>query len=331
MKICVGLKSNQELTKYIKAGATEFYCGVFDDDWVNRYGYLVGVNRRPFPSGNFSNFKQLKEAVEKAHYHGCKVFYTINEHQYSEQQIDLLSHHVESSIQCGVDAIIFSDPGLMYMFKDKCNVHVSTGGTIFNKSTIKFYRDELQAQRIIFPRELTINEIKSLTKDNQDTEFEVFMMNEGCINIDGFCNHLHGLIYCSEQGSSSEMINYSTACSLKYRITSINSKSSITKSKDVLEQRLHVAMRKRGDCGICAIYFFKDMGITSLKLVGRSTSEDKVEKDIKILKYAIEFANECNSFEEYYHNLNKLSCQRDNGLRLHECYYPDILKERCYE
>lgn len=314
------------MTKYIKAGATEFYCGVFDDEWVKRYGYLVGVNRRPFASGNFSDFSQLKEVVEKAHYHGCKVYYAINEHHYSEDQIDLLCYHVDSSINCGVDAIIFSDPGLIYMFKDKCNVHVSTGGTVFNRSAVRFYHEELSAQRIIFPRELTVSEINVLTKDNPDIEFEVFMMNEGCINIDGFCNHLHGLIYWSQDGSPSEMKKYATGCSLEYSITGINSNIPVTQSKDLLEERLNAGMKKRGDCGICAIYFLKDMGITSLKLVGRSTSEDKVENDIKLLRYSIELANQCNSFEEYYHNLNKHSCQRDNGLRLYECYYPDILK-----
>lgn len=333
MNICVGLKSYKDLTGYIKAGATEFYCGVFDKEWITRYGYLVGVNRRPFPSGNFSDFVLLKEVVDRAHYSGCKVFYTINEHSYTEEQIDLLQYHIENATACGVDAIIFSDPGLISLFKDKCkcDIHISTGGTIFNSHSINFYYEELKAKRVIFPRELTLNEIKELSKKNPGVELEVFMMNEGCINIDGFCNHLHGLMYCSEDGAVPEMKEYATGCSLKYKITNINSRLPVIQATNLLEERLYAGMLKRGDCGICAIYFLNKLGISSLKLVGRTTDEIKVEKDIRLLKYAIELAENTNNFDEYYHLLNKHSCKRDYGLKLHECYYPDILKEIKYE
>ena len=46
MNICVGLRSIENIEKYIYAGATEFYCGVFDSHWLEKYGYIVGINRR---------------------------------------------------------------------------------------------------------------------------------------------------------------------------------------------------------------------------------------------------------------------------------------------
>lgn len=327
MKICVGIKSCNNIEKYIDAGADEFFCGVISESWVSKYGYAIGINRRPWPSTNLSNFDELRKTVKKSHSHNCKVFFTINEHCYTNEQMEIIDEHVAEALECGVDAIIFSDPGLISFFYDKykCEIHLSTGGTVFNQWSAKFFRDELKVRRIIMPREVTVQEIESIINGVNGIEYEAFILNEGCINIDGFCNHTHGLNYISTQGKLQNNV-YSSGCLLKYDIKYAKINGTRIKSIGQLSEKLFDAVRKCGDCGICALYFLKDIGVTSLKLTGRASEEYKVINDVRFLKEVISLSNEAGSFQEFYEKVSELKCKRKSGKRLNSCYYPDLLR-----
>lgn len=326
MKICVGLRSYDDLERYIEAGANEFFCGTIDEKWVSEYSYLVCLNRRACPSSNLSDFKVLARVVKKAHQHGCKVFYTINEHYYTNSQIKLLDYHIQQALSCEVDAIICSDIGLIrFIYSNyKCNIHVSTGGTVFNRYAVGFYH-EAGVKRIILPRQVTIKEIDSISRLNHDLEFEVFMLNEGCINIDGFCNFVHGLRYVSEKGHEQQN-EFGVGCMLKYDVVNIKGEIPREFFVDDIEKKLYSAVKQCGTCGVCAVYFFKDMNIHSLKLVGRSTPAKQIENDIKFLKKALALTKEAVSFKEYHSMVSEQWCKRKGDNRIKFCYYPDIIR-----
>lgn len=328
MKICVGLKDSIRMEEYIKAGAEEFYCGVVDSEWTNRFGYVTGINRRPWPSSNMSSFEELKRVVQKAHSFNCKVYFTINEHCYTNEQLKLIDHYVKKALETGIDSIIFSDPGLIKYFYDKyqCCVHLSTGGSVFNQWSAEFFLDKLKVSRIIMPREVTLNEIRKICREVENVEYEVFVLNEGCINIDGFCNHLHGIHYIDNKGQIKNG-DYSVGCMLKYDLLEgqINGKS-IDKSSNIIEQ-LYDASSNCGSCGACAIYYFKKFGISSLKLVGRSTDKDKIIHDIKFIKYAKELSNEVANFQEYSQKIREYKGDRTMEKCIKMCYYPEILAQ----
>jgi len=328
LKICVGISNVNSVEKYIKAGADEFYCGVIDKSWVSKYGYILGINRRPWPSTNLSGFGELEAVVNKAHKYGSKVFFTINEHCYSNEQLEIIEYHVKKSLECKVDAIIFSDPGLIKLFYDKykCSIHLSTGGTVFNQWTAKFYRDELNVERIIMPREVTIDEIRSISNTIIDIEYEVFILNEGCINIDGFCNHMHGLTYVSENGKLQNHL-YSVGCMYRYALLNGKINGEIIDSNYDINEKLNEAVRKCGTCGACAVYYFKNMKISSLKLVGRATDEAKIINDIKFLKESIDLCSKVKNFKEFHNIIANKRCMRAGVVNSKEaCYYPDILR-----
>jgi len=249
MNICVGLRSVENIEKYIYAGATEFYCGVFDSHWLEKYGYIVGINRRPYPNSNISDFFELENVVKKVHKYNCKVFFTVNEHFYIDKQMDLIRSHITNAINCGVDAIIVSDISLVNYLSEigGINIHISTGGTVFNSLTAQFYQKNRGVSRIIMPREVTVKEISEISKNMPTVEYEVFMLNEGCINIDGFCNHVHGLNYVADNGTFCNY-KYSVGCMLKYTL-----KKGMIYGKEILQKgeiiyKINNASSRCGDC-----------------------------------------------------------------------------------
>lgn len=327
MKICVGLKDSLRIEEYIRAGAEEFYCGVIDDVWLKQFGYVVGLNRRPWPNSNMSDFAELKKVVAKAHAHECKVFFTLNEHCYTNSQLTLVDYYVQNALEAGVDSIIFADPGLIHYFYDKyhCSTHLSTGGTVFNKWSAKFFRDELKVSRIIMPREVTLDEIKKITEIDQ-VEYEVFILNEGCINIDGFCNHSHGIHYVGHDGQLKNT-QYSVGCMLKYDLLEGKIKGQeIDQTSDICT-RIYESASRCGTCGACAVYYFRKFGITSLKLVGRATEKDRIIRDIQYIKYAIELSEQVDDFQEYSAKIKEYKGDRTSEKCNQMCYYPELLEK----
>ena len=164
MKILSPLDTPEEVEPLIEAGAGEFYCGVLEESWYNPYP-VISINRRPAGKGHFRNFVELKKAVVQAERHEVPLFFTINEHYYTREQLPLVNDYIQMAIERGVRALIISDYGLMAALPDladQVEIHISTGGTVFNWRTACFYRD-LGATRITFPRHLTLEEMKKVT------------------------------------------------------------------------------------------------------------------------------------------------------------------------
>ena len=241
MKIFSPLDRVEEVEPLIEAGAEEFYCGVLEETWYNSYP-VISINRRPAGKGHFRNFKELKEAIDIAHKNSVPLFFTVNEHYYTKKQLPLVKDYIQKAIDAGVDALIVSDYGLLVMLPDinaKINlvrkfgrsfkprhkgrgllskgvkIHISTGGTVFNWRTARFYQ-ELGACRITLPRHLTLKEIKEIVKRIPELETTLFVFNSRCINIDGFCTFQHGL-----SGKKTPLF-YRNACMLPYDISFIS-------------------------------------------------------------------------------------------------------------
>jgi Collagenase and related proteases len=323
MEICTGVKDISSLKKYINAGATEFYCGVIDEMWLEQYNYSTPLNRRPWPEANFFNFLELSEAVNIAHSNNCKVYYTLNEHCYNNTQLEIIKKHIEQLVKIDIDAIIVSDVGIISFLQENNyinEIHISTGGVTFNQYTVKFYVDEFKANRIVLPRSLSIEEINKITKDITNVDYEIFIKNEGCTFIDGFCNFIHGIQYIKTDQS----ITYNPPCELKYKIKEVSNKKN---DINVLEQRLDRVLSSKGNCGICSLYLLDRPRIKSLKVVSRDTCEDKIVTDILNIKESIKVCNEVESFSEYSQYVKTKMCKNNYKNKQIFCYYPEVIKK----
>ena len=77
-------------------------------------------------------------------------------------------------------------------------------------------------------------------------------------------------------------------------------------------------------CGLCALYQFKMMDVTSLKIVGRADNAASVCEDILLTKANLEIVETCTSEEEY---LNKMIFPRNADTQCLlglSCYYPEV-------
>lgn len=325
ISICTGLSSINDIDSFINAGADEFYCGVIDHVWLDNFNYIVALNRRPWPNANLNNFDELRKVVQIAHGNDCKIFYTLNEHTYTNMQTKYIDYYLDNAIKSNVDAIIFADVGLAKYCRKKypnIAIHISTGGIVFNRYTIEFYIKELKPQRIILPREVSLKEVEYLTDKYNDIEFEAFIKNEGCTYIDGVCNYIHGINYI--QNDEKTPIN--PPCNLSQKIVDSDIECSYY-SKEELEIRLNKLTRTKRDCGLCAIYTLKNSNVCSLKLVGRDTNSNNILKDINTIKELIAKTNEIHLEKAYSKYVKNKYCENKKNISegIIKCYYPEVL------
>jgi len=330
MKIFSPLDKVEETELLIESGAEEFYCGVLEESWYNPYP-VISINRRPAGKGHFRNFEELKKTIATSHRHNVPVFFTLNEHYYTKGQLPIVKEYIQKAIDAGVDAFIISDYGLLAMLA-KINagveIHISTGGTVFNWRTARFYQ-ELGASRITFPRHLTLKETRDIVKHIPEMETTVFVFNSRCINVDGFCTFQHGL-----SGKKTPPL-YRNACMLPYDISFIpidqneNLEDMSSNSQIIARQRIwEIVHLDDYPCAACALYEFNQMRISSLKIVGRGNTTERKIKDVAFFRTLVNHLYHDrptqSAFRSYAKKLYKKTYNRP--CRPFMCYYPSVME-----
>lgn len=329
MKILSPLDSAAEVDLLIDAGAGEFYCGLLDERWHERYP-VISLNRRPAGKGHFRIFSDLKDAVSRAHDRSVPVYFTLNEHYYTAEQYGLLWHYIDGALEAGVDALIVSDFGLIAALQERAYsvpLHCSTGTTVFNRRSVQFFK-ELGVANITLPRHLSVEEIRRLSGKVRDIDFTVFILNSRCVNIDGFCTFQHGL-------SGREIPSmYRNACMLPFQVSGFSIQTSghmrILPADSPQVQRQKLWERVHVDdhpCGACALFDLYAMGIGSVKIVGRGNPLDRKLKDVRFVSSLLEQVHSENVERESYlqHARTLYGSVYERSCRPFMCYYPELL------
>jgi putative protease len=342
VKILAPVNKSQEVERIIKAGADEIYCGVLPDNWLNKYTNVASPNRREWRSANLPGFEELKRVVDIAHTCRVPVYLAVNAF-YTEEQYPLILQQIEQAKIIGVDSFIIGDLGLILIIK-KMNLnisfHISNTGTTFNSETVKFYK-ELGASRIILPRQLSIGEIAELVGSENNIEFEVFIMNSGCKNIDGFCTFHHGVNEILYPGTwnffkklgfdhyllglvrsvpfglsrriKSGIFGIDSACLLNYKVSLISNESSrkdSTSSAKAISSSFNL-FSGADPCGACDLYRLNKIGVDSIKIVGRNYPSAKKVKDVKFLKKLLLYLEQNPNASEERFRVNSKTGYRD--------------------
>lgn len=151
-------------------------------------GFNNQTNARNFPGLNFS-YEEMKEAVKYAHSKQAKIFVAIN--TYAEAGKQSLWHEaIGNSYNLGADAVILADIGLLEYAKENfpdLRLHLSVQAAASTAQSIDFYHQMFDIKRVVLPRVLTVDEIKSL--NNQvAVETEVFAFGGMCPMAEGRCS-----------------------------------------------------------------------------------------------------------------------------------------------
>ena len=311
MKILSPVDKASEVDLLADAGADEFYGGYVSGKWRGKYSMLGSVNHRYFSSAQIASEKELEALIKSAHGRGTKFYLTMNAPYYSAEQYSDLLEDAGKYSALGVDAFIISDLGLILRMRDKlpeAKIHLSTLGTIFNAESAAFFH-RLGVDRMVFPRELTLKEIKGVTEANPDVFFDAFVMIGKCPNIEGFCSFTH---------NSPELI---WPCEEKY--TAIDLKGTVEASSMIDAQAGWSRVNRRQACGLCAIGALEDAGVKAVKIVGRGGPTAMKLRVVQVVKEMVDMrAAGKDGLAEAAHRLYRELF--GNPCNPYVCYFPEL-------
>ena len=135
-------------------------------------------------ANNFDN-DEIVEAIHFCHLYGVKIYVTMNT-LIKNDEVDDFIKQAEFLYRQGVDALIVQDFGMICYLREKfpnLEIHASTQANISSYDVCKLYY-ELGVKRVVFSRELTIDEIDSI---DVPIEKEAFIHGALCISYSGCC------------------------------------------------------------------------------------------------------------------------------------------------
>lgn len=234
--------------------------------------YLGGskFSARAYAS-NFDNDNMIK-AIDYAHSYGVKVYVTLNT-ILKENEIEEAVRYVGFLYEVGADAIILQDLGLFKRVKEDYpdfEIHASTQMTIHNGEGALFFKEK-GFHRIVLSRELSLEEIKYISKD-LGIETEIFVHGALCISYSGQC-----LMSSMIGGRSGNRGRCAQPCRMEYTLKGNNSgekKAYLLSPKDT--------------CTIENIKDIIDSGTYSLKIEGRMKRPEYVAGVVDNYKKAVE-------------------------------------------
>ena len=168
---------NLEILKAaVDMGADAVYCG------LGRFNARVNADNL--------DLNDLEEAVDHAHLRSSKVYLTVNTLM-NDMEFEEFLPDIARAVELGIDGLIIADTAVMIKlakaFPDVL-INASTQMNIFSEDD--FYNlSNLGVNRIVLPRELSMDEIASRTakaaKYGMDTE--VFAHGAVCVCVSGLC------------------------------------------------------------------------------------------------------------------------------------------------
>lgn len=137
-------------------------------------------------ASNFSN-DEIKEACRVAHSLNKRLYVTINI-VFHDDDVEGLFEYLCFLEDCGVDAVIVSDPLVIDMIQENninLEIHFSTQGSTTNKESVKYLMSK-GVSRIVLAREVSAYDIRNIIEET-GASIEVFLHGAMCTCYSGRC------------------------------------------------------------------------------------------------------------------------------------------------
>lgn len=284
MHILAPIKNLLTWIRVVDSWVGEVYFWVVSNDWQNKHEFKSILNRRDGSLANISSYEDGKKLIDYARSKWVKCYITLNNSPIINDK-QLIEEEIRKCIHIKPDALIVKDMYIAQLIREidkDIDIHCSSLNQVINSESINFWIQNFNISRMIFPRNISVNEIKNLCSLFTDLEFEIFIKNDWCYNSDWVCSSLH--------------LEW-----LKDGIPYVCNRESLYKSDNQVFNSDYLTLTKNmNDCKVCIIKEIKDIkNLVSLKIVGREKPVEIILKDIKFIQSALAFSNLAETNKEF--------------------------------
>lgn len=207
--------------------------------------YVSGINfgARKFAT-NFTK-EELVDAIRFCHLYGVRLYVTMNT-LIKNNEVDDFVEQARFLHKNGVDALIVQDFGMICLLREKfpnLEIHASTQANNSSKETCELFYN-LGVKRVVFSRELTIDEINNI---DVPIEKEAFIHGALCVSYSGCC--LMSSMLGGRSGNRGEcagscrlpytLLKNNTVISNKKYLLSMKELNTSSRIKELLESSIY--------------------------------------------------------------------------------------------
>lgn len=130
----------------------------------------------------------LATGIQEAHALGKKFYCVLNSAPHNAK-LDTLVEDIAEVVKLGPDALIVSDPGVIFLMKQhfpQMELHLSVQANTLNWAAVLFWQQQ-GISRVILSRELALEEIEQIRRQVPEMELEVFVHGALCMAYSGRC------------------------------------------------------------------------------------------------------------------------------------------------
>ena len=213
----------------------------------------IGAGRFGARQAAGNSVEDIARLVEYSHIFGVKVYVTLNT-IIKDEEVAEVEELVASLYECGADALIVQDMGILEMNIPPIPLHASTQMDNRDAEKVAFLA-RVGFPRVVLARELSLEQIAAIHKASPATELEVFVHGALCVSYSGQC-------YASEHcfGRSANRGACAQFCRLSFDLVD-SGDNIIVRDKHLLSLK---DMNRSG-----YLEELLDAGATSLKIEGR--------------------------------------------------------------
>lgn len=272
----------------INAGADFVYFGIKD------------FNMRSTGAKNFK-ISDIPKIVALCKKNKVKTYITVNTVLYNSD-LKKMQKIISKAKESKCDGIIVSDfAAIQYAKKIKMPMCISTQLSISNIEAVKYF--SRYADRIILARELSLKQIKEISKEIEKqkikgpsgklVEIEVFGHGALCVAISGRCNMS---LFC--YNTSANKGECSQICRRPYKVTDLETETELKVDNNYI-------MSPKDLCTIGLLPEIINSGVKVLKIEGRGRPPEYVDTVVRVYKKAIEAITEDNFTLKLIDELNQ--------------------------
>lgn len=245
--------------------------------------YLAGKSFGMRAGAKNFDMDGLDRAVRLAHERGVKVHLTCNTIPLNSE-IEQFPKYIAAAQECGVDAAIACDLGVISMIKEyapKMELHISTQTGVVNYQTaIELYK--MGAKRVVLAREVGLEDIKEIRRRiPADMEIETFVHGAMCVSFSGRC-----LISEYLTGRGANRGECAQPCRWSYYLMEEKRPNQFFKVFE--DERGSYILNSRDMCMIDHLDDLIDAGVTSFKIEGRAKSAYYVALTVNAYRAALD-------------------------------------------
>ena len=269
----------------VRAGADAVYFGI------------KGSNMRHPQHGGGFVFSDLKEIAKEP----VKKYLTLNGITY-DKELAFVRKAIEKSKDY-VDAYICWDLAVLQVAKEfNVQIHLSTQASVANSSAAKFYHT-LGVTRIVPARELSLEQLKEIKKENPGLELETFIHGSMCMALSGRCFLSQDIF--KKTANKGKCLN---VCRREYIIKDKREGFEMVLGNDYI-------LNAKDLCALPFIDQLIEAGIDGFKIEGRSKKAEYVKIVVECYREAIDKYYEGKFDKELVNKLlKKLETVYNRGL-----------------